>query len=265
MEARMPRSTGSPRVTAAPAMTAVKIHAVPLNAPLRWLRLGAADLGRDPLASLAWGILFALAGDIILLLALPHPHLFSLAISGFFLVAPLLAAGLYEISRRHERQEPVSYGLSLSGWGRNGQSLALFGLFLALLALLWERFSAILFSLTVDGDARLSDNFLADLFLSTTYLEFLLPWLMVGGTLAALVFALGVITAPMLIDRPTDIATAALTSLRATLANPLPLAIWAGLIVTLTVIGFATLLFGLIVLMPIIAHASWHAYRELVE
>lgn len=241
------------------------VRTVAPSRPLAWLAAGARDLLRDPFSSLAWGLLFAMTGDVILLLALPHAHLFSLAVSSFFLVAPLLAAGLYEISRRHARNEPVSYWLSLSGWRRNGQSLALFGLFLALAAILWERLSAVVFSLTVDGVPAVDGRFVASLFLSADHLAFLVPWLGLGGVLAALVFALGVITSPLLIDRPVDVVTAMFTSVRVTLANPLAMLVWASLIVILTVLGFATLLFGLIVLMPILGHASSHAYRELVE
>ena len=88
---------------------------------------------------------------------------------------------------------------------------------------------------------------------------------MLGALLAAFVFSLAVVSVPMIMDRNCDPVTAMTASLRAVAANPGPLALWAVLIVILTLTGFATLLFGLIVLMPMLGHASWHAYRELVE
>ena len=141
----------------------------------------------------------------------------------------------------------------------------MFGLMLALLMLLWERFSAVAFALLSGGGAFSGSALLTEIILSGEHLPFVLTWLVMGGVLAALVFALAVVAVPMMLDRQTDVVTAMATSLRATLANPLPLLVWAAVIVTLTLLGFATLLFGLVVIMPILGHASWHAYRDLVE
>jgi uncharacterized membrane protein len=90
-------------------------------------------------------------------------------------------------------------------------------------------------------------------------------WVVLGGALAAPVFASSVIAMPMLLDRPVGVLTAVLTSWRVVLANPLPMALWAAIIMLLTALGMATLLLGLIVLMPLLGHASWHAYRDLVQ
>jgi uncharacterized membrane protein len=87
----------------------------------------------------------------------------------------------------------------------------------------------------------------------------------VGAAVAALVFALGVVSVPLLVDRPVDVITAVLTSLRCCARNPVALLLWAALIAMLTALGFATLMLGLVVIFPWLAHASWHAYREMVE
>lgn len=232
--------------------------------PFAWLAAGIADMRANPLPSLAYGCLFAIAGDVILLLALPHQHLFMLALSGFFLVAPVLAAGLYEISRRHAAGEPVSFALSQSFWRRNGEALALFGLLLALIALAWERMSAVLFALFVGADVEGIGALLAAI-ADGRYLSFLATWMLGGAALALLAFALSAVSVPLLLDRPVDMATAATTSLRAVTINAAPMAVWALLIVALTLAGFATLLFGLIVLMPLLGHATWHAYRDIIR
>ena len=83
--------------------------------------------------------------------------------------------------------------------------------------------------------------------------------------LALVTYALGVVTAPLMLDRDANFATATLASLKAFAANTVTLLIWAATIVVLTVLGFATLLFGLVIIMPVLGHASWHAYRDLVE
>jgi uncharacterized membrane protein len=241
------------------------IRRVPLDRPFQWLLLGWEDLRANPVASLAYGLLFAIAGDVILLLALPHPHLFTLAVSGFFLVAPILAAGLYEISRRHARGEPSTFFDTFGGFKRNGESLALFGLLLAIMAIAWERLSAILFALFLSGDIADVGQFVEEVFFSGQHTGFVMAWFVVGGSLAVFVFAVSAVSVPMLLDREVDFATAAMTSFKAVSSNLRAMTLWAAIIVGLTLVGFATLLFGLIVIMPIIGHATWHAYRELVE
>lgn len=232
---------------------------------LYWLRAGWQDLRANPLPSLAYGLLFALGGDLIILAALDYPHLVSVAISGFFLLAPLLAAGLYELSRSRARGEKLLFIDSLRGFRRNGQSLAFFGLFLGLTTLFWERVSAIAFALVAIDSPATAGVYLSDILLGGEHLALTLSWLLAGGALALFVFALSVVAVPMILDHDTDAVTAAMTSLRAFSRNATALLLWAVMIVGLTLLGFATLLFGLIIILPILGHASWHAYRELVE
>lgn len=239
------------------------VRSISAASPLSWLKAGWYDLKANPLPSLAYGLLFALGGDLIILAVLDHPHLLTVAISGFFLLAPLLAAGLYELSRASSRGERLLFIDSLRCFRRNGQSLALFGLLLALMAIIWERFSAVAFAL-IGGD-MVGSAVLSDIILGGEHLGFIATWFAIGAILATVVFALAVVSVPMMLDRDADVATAMLASLRAVAHNPGPLLLWAAIIVTLTLIGFATLLFGLVVLMPILGHASWHAYRDLVE
>ncbi len=239
------------------------IRRITADRPIHWLSAGWRDLKANPLPALAYGLLFALGGDLIILAALGEPHLITAAISGFFLIAPLLAAGLYELSRRTARGERIFFIESLRVFRDNPQSLAQFGLLLAFVSLFWERLTAISFALIGPGDS--TGAYLYQIILSGQHSGFLLLWLALGGMLALLVFAVAVISVPMMVDRKCDVATAMVTSLRAFGLNTGPLLLWAALIVGLTLFGFATLLFGLVVLMPIIGHASWHAYRELVE
>ena len=248
-------------------------HALPLpgvrriaaDRPLRWLSAGWRDLTANPLPSLAYGLLFALAGDLIILATLDRPHLLTVSISGFFLVAPLLAAGLNELSRRTARGERILFIDSIRCFRRNGESMALFGLILALAALLWERFSAVAFALLGSSSGIDAGAFISSLVLSGEHTAFIATWFALGGLLALGAFAISVVAVPLMLDHDADVPTAILTSLRAFATSPGPLLLWAALLVGLTLIGFATLLFGLVVIMPILGHASWHAYRDLVE
>ena len=242
-----------------------RIRRITADRPWHWLRAGWRDLKANPLPSLAYGLLFALGGDLIILALLQSPHLLTVSISGFFLVAPLLAAGLYELSRRTEAGEKILFIDSIKCFGRNGQSLAFFGLILALIMLMWERFTAIAFALIGATSAPTASAYLNEILFGGQHLAFTATWMLLGGALALLVYALSVVAVPLMLDRDADVASAIMTSLRAFAHNTAPLILWAALLVTLTLLGFATLLFGLVVIMPILGHASWHAYRELVE
>ncbi len=241
------------------------VRQIALTRPFYWLQAGLLDLKRNPLPSLAYGLLFALGGDLIILAALNTPHLLTVSISGFFLVAPLLAAGLYELSRSAARGQRLLFVDSLRCFRRNGQAMALFGLILALATIIWERFSAIAFALLGGGSGTDSAIFLNRLIASGEHGAFIATWFAAGALLALFIYALAVVSVPMMLDRNADVATAMVASLRAFTNNIGPLLLWGALIVSLTLIGFASLLFGLIVIMPILGHASWHAYRDLVE
>ena len=241
------------------------IRLVPANRPLDWLRRGWQDFRSNVLLSAGYGLVCTLAGYEMLLLGAPHPYLFTAMVSGFMLVAPLLAAGLYEISRRHDDGMTTNFRQSLQGWTRNGDAMAIFGLVLVLVVIAWERLSAILFALFYGGDLPSIDSFVATVFLSGNYLTFVIAYVVGGALLAALVFAMSAISVPMLVDREIDVVTAIATSLKAVRRNPAAMTLWAALLVALMVVGFATMLLGMIVLLPWAAHASWHAYRDLTQ
>ena len=242
-----------------------QIRTVESTRPLVWLKQGWRDLLDNLPASLAYGACFAVIGYLILAYVSDMPYLYTAAICGFFLIGPVAAAGLYEISRRHDQGERTGLMSSLHGLARNTESLFYFGLFLALALVSWERLSAILFALFYRDNIADLGQFYGTVFFSLDYLPFVITYLIVGGALAALVYTLSAVSVPMLMDRDTDIATAMMTSARAVGTNLPAMARWAGLIVALCAIGFATMMLGMIVLLPLLGHASWHAYKDLVE
>lgn len=241
------------------------VRRVDASRPLRWLRLGLSDM-RDNLApSLGYGLFFAVAGYLILSYAANMPYLFTGAICGFFLVGPIAASGLYEISRQHEAGRSLTFAESFRSLGQHRESMLYFGIFLAIALIGWERISAILFALLYQGGTPDLGNFYRDVFFSGEFTHFVVAYLVVGGALAALVFSLTVISIPMTMDRDTDSITAAMSSMRAVGTNLGAMAVWAALIVVLVAIGFATMMIGMVVILPLLGHASWHAYRDMIE
>jgi uncharacterized membrane protein len=245
--------------------SAPAIRQVAAGRILSWLRAGWDDVRANPIPSLAYGLLFGIGGDLILLASLGRPHLFTAALSGFFLIAPLLAVGLYELSRQHAAGVHPTFIESLRAFRSNGRSIALFGLLLGLVALGWERASSIGFGLLGGITGVNVKQFVTQAISSSDNTVFLILWFVLGGMLALVTYAFSIVSAPLILDRDANLVTATTTSIRAFAANTLTLLIWGATIVALTLLGFATLLFGLVVIMPILGHASWHAYRDLVE
>jgi uncharacterized membrane protein len=241
-----------------------RIRDVGAGAPLRWLALGWRDLRRCPGPGLAHGAALAVFGAALALLG--HRHFWGLAgaFSGFLLVAPLLATGLYAISAALERGERVGLGIAIAAWRPRDRRLVVFGLLLALAGTGWVLTSASLITQFAGGPVNEPRDFLQRVVLDEGAPLFE-AWLVLGGVLAAPVFASSVVAIPMLMDRPVGVLAAVLTSWRVVLAQPATMALWAAAIGLLTLAGMVTAMLGLVVVVPWLGHASWHAYRDLVE
>lgn len=237
---------------------------LPLTAPFEWLRRGAEDLRAGGFASLFYGLCFA-AGGLLLFLAFRHAvQLVTAVTAGFMLLGPFLALGLYELSRRRETGEALSLAATLAVWKRNVGCFGIYSLILIVIYLVWARASLVIFALFYQGGMPTLSSFVTQI-LKFDNLEFLLAYLAVGGFFATLVFAFSVVSIPMLLERNQDTVTAMLASFLALVRNLPMMLIWAALIVLLTAIGIATAFLGLIVTMPLVGHATWHAYRALIE
>jgi uncharacterized membrane protein len=237
-------------------------HIPPLR-PLGWLARGASDLARCPLPGLLHGLALALFGGALLLVAHQRFWLLAGAFSGFLLVGPILATGLYAVSRALERGQSAGLGQALSAW-KPERRLVVFGLLLALAGTGWVLCSASLITAFASAPVRNPQDFLRVVVLDDHSHLFEL-WLALGALLTAPVYASSVVAIPLLLDRRVSVLAAVLTSWRVVQAHPLPMALWAALLLGLTALGMATALLGLIVIAPWLAHASWHAYRDLVD
>jgi uncharacterized membrane protein len=253
-----------PNQTAPAPVRAIHVNAVPPLQPLRWLARGWADLMRCPLPGLLHGLVAAAFGALLLALARDRFWLLAGAFSGFLLVAPLVATGLYEVSRTLQRGRRAGLRTALSVWKPRDHRLVSFGLLLALAGTGWVLTSASL----ITGFAAQPVNSPAD-FLRVVVLDdqnhLFEIWVLLGSVLAAPMFMSSVVAIPMLVDRPQGVLAAVGASVVAALANPPAMALWATLILLLTLIGMASFMVGLIVVVPWLAHSSWHAYRDLVQ
>lgn len=230
--------------------------------PLTWLRAGWADLLHNWPLSLAYGVLFAVLGFVLVDYAWSRLHLAMALTTGFLLVAPFLAIGFYDISRRQENPGRFK---PFEGVGANLSSIGMFALLMAFIMSAWERISAILVGLFLKTDIVTNESFSLGLLLAPEHIGFIAPYMAFGALVAALAFALAVVSLPMLMDRKVDIITAIMTSLWVVRENPLPMLVWASLIAVLGFVGLLAWFLPLVVIFPVLGHATWHAYRDLVE
>jgi uncharacterized membrane protein len=239
------------------------VRPIPTLRPLGWLALGWRDLRRFPSFGLAHGLVLAAFGAVLIMLAHDQFWLLAGAFSGFLLVAPLSATGLYAISRALERGESPSWRTVAVAW-KPEPRLVHFGVLLALAGTGWVVTSASFIAGLSPIPVERPIDFVRGVVLAEHGHLFEI-WLLLGGLLAAPVYASSVVALPMLLDRQVGVMVAVLTSWRVVQEHALPLALWAALLFCLTALGLATALLGLVVVAPWLAHASWHAYRDLVD
>jgi uncharacterized membrane protein len=243
-----------------------KIKEITLDHPWKWLSNGWNDIVRAPKFSLAYGAIFTIV-SMLLTMGLMMENLFFVVpplAAGFFLVAPLLGIGLYKISDTLEQGQEVEFCQALKAWKRNEVHLAGIGVTLLLILMAWMLAANLVFALTFDKPVPTWENFIPEVFLSGDSPVFLFTGIAVGALIAGFTFSITAISVPLLMDRQTDLMTAMQTSVQAVRKNWQAMALWASLIVMFVGIGIMTFYLGLIVAMPLVGHATWHAYRDLV-
>lgn len=250
------------------------VHTISWSRPLVWLSRGFRDIANAPLMSMVHGLALILIGAAILSVGHNRFWLMAGALSGFLVVGPLVATSLYAISRALERGEAANWSLIRRTWtqwqschasGRGGYwCMVRFGALLALAATGWVLISASLITVMSSVHVATLQDFIAHVVLAKDG-QLFVQWMALGSFLAAPIFASSVVAMPLMLDRRVTVRQAVLTSWSVVLANPGPMALWAALIVLLTLLGLGSYLLGLLVVMPLLGHASWHAYRDLVD
>jgi uncharacterized membrane protein len=233
-----------------------------LDAPLRWLRLGAKDFVRNPRPGLMHGGVLAAFGWLLWFAAADQFWLLAGAFTGFLIVAPVLASGLYEVSRQAAEGRMVCCAEVLKMWRSRDSRMVRFGLLLGLAGTGWVLTSASLITLWSVAPIHKPLDFLHHVVLAPSPGLFEV-WLLMGAMLAAPVFASSVITLPMLLDSQLPMWEAVGQSWRVVGTYPVVMALWAFAIALLFGLSLVTLLFGLLFVVPIVGHASWHAYAEM--
>lgn len=239
------------------------IRVVAYDQPLVWLARGWADLRANPLPSLFYGACFSLLGLVQLVVFRFAVDYTSTLTMGFMLAGPFLAIGLYALSRQRERGQAADFRASLLAWRENTDGIGIYVLILTVLFLVWARASLVTFAL-FESRAMPTWALFVQQVGSLSNLPFIATFFGVGLLFASLVFAFSVVSIPYLLDRRADAVTAAAVSVMALAKNPLAMVLWACLIVLLIGVGMATAYVGLLVTGPLIGHATWHAYRDVV-
>lgn len=242
-----------------------EIHSADRHDPLHWLALGWHDLRQTPGLSLGIGAVLVLFGYLLTWGAWESPILLLTFVSGFLLAGPFLGVIFYDLSRRLERHEPPTLRHALTSIRDNPLAITLLVVMLGLILLAWIRTTSLFAALTVAAVDLDNLPVLVDkLFLTPEGLAFIGMFLVSGALLAALAFCISAVSFPMLLDRKVDTLTAVATSVLAVRRNLSAMLVWAALIAGLTLLGMLTAYLGLIVIMPLIGHATWHAYRQIV-
>lgn len=242
----------------------VEIRRVPALQSILWLRRGWDDLRQIRSPSLAHGVLITTLGAILLMLGSSHPYLIAAAVSGYLLVGPIMTTGLCELSRRRAAQEPLGFDESLQPMNRNRESLLYFGAVLAIGAAAWFVVSQLALQSVMHTSAPTLAVALWGSITDNISRPELLAYVGSGAVVAAVTFTLSVVSVPLIIDRHASALDAMWISAQTTFRNLPAMIVWSALIVALTALGFATFLVGMIVVAPILGHATWHAYRDLI-
>ena len=171
--------------------------------------------------------------------------------------------GLYDTSRRRELGLPSDLGESLTCWDRHLGSMGMLVLVLVVLELLWGRASLVVFAVFFNTGMPSTTGVMQAVFNPENW-QFVAVYLLVGGVFAALVFSSTVVSVPMILDRDTDALTAGIASMRVVLENPGVMLLWGLLITALVALSLFAWGAGLLVVGPVLGHASWHAYRAAV-
>jgi len=243
----------------------LEVRHVALLRPFTWLGLGWLDLRKHWGASVGYGALTVALGWTLLVFCATHPYFIAAAITGFLLVGPAMSAGLCEMSRRYSLGQPASFDDSLDGFGRNSSALIEFGAILAICAVVWFGISAVLLGTVFHIAAPDIGETLYRGFIDSANRSQVQAYIAVGGVLAASVFAVSVVAIPLIIDRHATAGEAMRASVKAVFTNIPAMIVWSALILILTIIGYAPLLGGLLIVAPLLGHATWHAYRDLIR
>ncbi|MFV0544566.1 MAG: DUF2189 domain-containing protein [Marinicella pacifica] len=230
---------------------------IPVNAPFRWIKLGFSDFKQVPLLSVLYGLVMMIISVVITYIAYQaHSIVLAIALTaGFFFIGPIIGIGLYSLSRQLNNNVPPQLFRCLRESRKNFSNAMVLSLIFLIVFLVWARAASMVHiffpsmsSLDIQG-----------------WIKFLSIGTAVGAVFSVVIFCMGAFSIPMIMDRNVDTVTAVITSINAVLKNKLTMLVWGALIVSLTLVGIATFYLGFIILLPVIGHATWHAYKDTID
>jgi uncharacterized membrane protein len=231
------------------------------------LAKGLRDFQAYPAYGLFFGGIYTLGGLLSLAAALVWDlaYLVYPLAAGFVLIGPFVAVGLYEISRRHERNEPINWRAILGVvFAQSGKEISWMAFVTLFIFMVWMYQVRLLIALFFGLHGLPSGDFPAILFSTPEGLAFLAVGHAIGAVLAVLVFSITVVSFPLLLDRPIDVVTAMITSVKSVVNNPIPMIGWALVVTLLIVVASLPAFLGFLVVLPVLGHTTWHLYRKIV-
>ncbi len=255
----------APYVPPAPEGPRKQVLVLRLSDPFRWLLRGWRDLAAHMGIGVFYGMCFWAMGITLAAVFRARPEYVMSIASGCLLLGPFLAMGLYEVSRRRECGQTPRLSASLTCWDSHLRSVGMLVLVLIVLELLWGRASLVVFAVFFNTGMPSTASVMEAVFNPQNW-EFVLAYMVVGGGFAILVYSIAAVSIPMILDRDTDAISAAITSLEVVFHNTPVMLLWGATITFLTALALLLPLgLGLLVVGPLLGHASWHAYRGAVR
>lgn len=231
------------------------------------LSLGWKDFKAAPVYGLFFGFIYAAGGWMLMALfyATSLQYVIYPIATGFALIAPFVAAGTYEVSRRLERNEPLNWGAVLGAiFNERGRELGWMALVTTFTLIIWFDFAVFLyvmfFGLKVPGASELPRL----IFDTPSGAIFFVIGNLTGAVIAFFVFSITAVSCPMMIDREVDFVTAMIASVKSVHANPKVMISWAAMIAFLLALCLSTFLLAMPVVLPFLGHATWHVYRKVI-
>lgn len=239
------------------------VRKVDSEASMRWLNAGIKDFKASMSASITYGMIYVVLGLILAWMTWNNPIFITTLAAGFLIIGPIVAVGFYCMSRTLEQGGTPHFAQGLDGLRFNAISLVSFALVLGVLMSIWAVLSSVTVALMFNS-ITITDNLLGTLLSQEEFVPFLFAWVLGGGLVAAVAFAISVVSVPLITDKKVDFVTAMITSMKTVVANPGVMLSWAFILATLMFLGFIFFFVGLAIALPIAGHASWHAYRDLI-
>lgn len=248
------------------AIAPIPVSQVGAERPWRWIAAGVADLRRAAGVSLTYGAIWVIL-SFVLSAGLYSAGLFYWLLpmaAGFMFLGPLVAVGIYAISRDLADGEPPTLARAFASWRVNTMQIALMGVALMIFMIAWLRIATILFALFFGMETPNPQDLYTSMLMTPNGLGMIAVGTAIGAVLAFGAFAISVVSIPLLLDREVSVLEAIEASVRCVALNFRPMVLWAVILTTFILVGMFTFYIGLVLVLPLLGHASWHAYRDLV-